>query len=397
MGSTTAPEKLLAILGVLLFVGLLLPRLLRPLHLPFATSIILVGAVIGPNGLGYVTVDPSLGVIGLLGATFHMLLAGTEARALGLGTRKGRTWRVLSVNAVLPGAVGVAIARGFGYDWRAAAFVGIIFMSSSIMLVFGLVKALRLGRSTTGRLMKRVSVVEDVAASILAFIVFHTLSPHPRFPLPILGGLLLSSVIVLRMFLPEVVTFLMSRFEEPDGDDHEARLRLVISLMLLVIFAYSALDVHPVIGAFLVGFALAEVPVAASLRGSLETLGYGLFIPVYFFIVGLETDLRVLLRFDPENMLALSIVGGAFVSKLVSGFAGSRWAGLESREALFVGMASTVKLTVPLSATYAARDLGILDAELFSAIVIASVATSMFVPLALPFVAGRSLVGPKEP
>jgi Kef-type K+ transport system membrane component KefB len=47
-----------------------------------------------------------------------------------------------------------------------------------------------------------------------------------------------------------------------------------------------------------------------------------------------------------------------------------------------VALASTAKLAVPLSATYAAKDLGILDPELFSAIVIVSVATSMIVPLA---------------
>lgn len=38
---------------------------------------------------------------------------------------------------------------------------------------------------------------------------------------------------------------------------------------------------------------------------------------------------------------------------------------------------------MPLSATYAARDLGILDAELFSTIVLLSLATSIFAPLAL--------------
>lgn len=386
------PVDFLAILGILLFFGLLLPRLLRPLHLPFATSLILVGSILGPYGMGWVASEPGLELFGFLGATFHMLLAGIEAKSIGIRPRDTATARLLVVNALIPAATGVAIARVFGYGWTPALFLGTIFLSSSIMLVFGVVSALDLGRTTAARLLQRVAVLEDLTASILAFVLFQTLAPHPRFPLPILGGLLLSSVVLLRMFLPEVVTFLMAKLDdEGGGGDREARLRLVIAIMLLVIFAYSAFDVHPVIAAFLVGFALAEIPQAAALRERLETLGHAMFIPVFLFMVGVGTDLRVLGRVDEQELFALAVLGGAVGSKLLSGFLGARWAGMERREAGFIGVASTLKLAVPLSATYAARDLGLIDTRIFSAIVIVSVVTSMLGPLVLPFVTGRSL------
>lgn len=320
-----------------------------------------------------------------------MLLAGTETHALGIRPRDRATARVLLLNATIPAIAGVAITRAFGYDWISALFVGIVFLSSSIMLVFSMVSALGLGRTTAGRLLKRVAVVEDLAAAVLAFVLFQTFDPHPRFPLPILAGLLLSSVLLLRMFLPEVVAFLFSRFEEGDGSAHEDRVRLVIAIMLMVIFAYSAFDVHPVIAAFLVGFTLAEIPAAAALRERLETLGYGIFIPVFFFIVGLDTDVTVLVRISPGDFLAISILTGALLSKLLGGYVGARWAGFADREAGLVAIASTVRLTVPLSASYAAQGLGILDTRLFSAIVLVSVVSSMAGPLLLSLVTGRSI------
>jgi Kef-type K+ transport system membrane component KefB len=390
---SSTPVDFLAVLGVLLFFGLLLPRLLRPLHLPFATSLILLGSLMGPHGMGWVEPESGLVLFGFLGATFHMLLAGTEAKVIGIRPRDTATWRVLAPNVLVPGLTGVLIGRIFGYGWIPSLFLGTVFLSSSIMLVFGVVGALELGRTTAGRILKRVAVVEDLMASLLAFLIFQTLAPHPRFPLPILGGLLLSSVILLRMFLPEVVAFLFAKFDEPDGADRENRLRVVIAVMLLVVFAYSALDVHPVIAAFLVGFALAEIPAAAALRERLQTIGYAIFIPVFLFVVGLETDLRVLVRMDEQELLALWVLAGGILSKALSGLLGALWAGLEAREAWFVGLASTLRLAVPLSATYAARDLGIIDVRLFSAIVILSVVTSMLGPLALPLVTGRSLGG----
>jgi Kef-type K+ transport system membrane component KefB len=379
----TPPQHFLAVLGVVLFFGLLLPHLLRPLHLPFASSLILVGSLLGPHGLGYVVADESLVLFGFLGATFQMLLAGIETRTQDLGLRDRSTAKLALANGAFPAAAGIAIARAFDYGWTASCFVGTVFFSSSIMLVFGMAKTAGIERTRAGRMLKGLVVVEDLGASILAFLLFQTLEPHRRFPLPILAGLLLSSVVVLRMFLPEVVTFFFRLFEERGEHEHEDRLRLVVALLLLVIFAYSTLDVHPVIAAFLVGFALAGIPESPQLRGRLESLGYGLFIPVFFFVVGVQTDIGVLGRFDPSNALALSILVGAVGSKLVGGFAGAKWAGLAARDSAIVALSSTAKLAVPLSATYAARDLGILDAKLFSAIVIVTVATSILAPLAV--------------
>lgn len=380
----TPPEHFLAVLGVVLFFGLLLPRLLRPLHLPFATSLILVGSLLGPHGLGYVAPDESLILFGFLGATFQMLLAGTEARTLGIRPGQQATARLMLLHGALPAVVGIAIPLAFGYGWTASLFVGIVFLSSSIMLAFSMIATAGIEHTPAGRLVKGVVVIEDLGASILAFLLFQTLHPHHRFPLPILAGLLLSSVVLLRMFLPEVVAFFFRRLEDgEDQDEHEGRVRLVVALLLLVVFAYSTLDVHPVIAAFLVGFALAEIPEAEQLRGRLRSLGYGLFIPVFLFVVGVDTDLGVLWGFDPHNALALAILVGAVGSKLGGGYAGAKWAGLDSRDATLVAVSSTAKLAVPLSATYAARDLGILDPELFSAIVLVSVATSMIAPLIL--------------
>lgn len=378
----TPPESFLAVLGVVLFFGLLLPRFLKPLRLPFATALILVGSIMGPNGLDYVEPDQSLTLFGFLGAMFQMLLAGIEARTLGTGSRRSSIAKLLFTSGLLPGAAGVTVARLFGFDWTASLFVGIVFVSSSILFVFGMIESVGLQKSRIGRLTKRVVVYEDIGSSLLAFLLFQTLAPHQRFPLPILVGLLLSSVIVLRMFLPEVVAFFF-RFLQGDPEDHEGRVRLVVALFLLVIFAFSTLDVHPVIAAFLVGFALADVPKASELRTRLEALGYGLFIPVFLFVIGLDTDLRLLWAFDPSSTLVLAIVATAVGSKLVGGYIGARWAGHAAKNAMVTGVASTAKLAVPLSATYAARDLGILSQELFTAIVLTAVATSMLAPLLL--------------
>jgi Kef-type K+ transport system membrane component KefB len=76
------------------------------------------------------------------------------------------------------------------------------------------------------------------------------------------------------MAVKQVVASFFRRLDETEEDKHEGRLRLVVALLLLVVFGYSTLDVHPVFAAFLVGFALAEIPESAQLRDRLESLGF---------------------------------------------------------------------------------------------------------------------------
>ena len=77
-GSLHLPTVFLLASGAVLF--LLLPQFLKPLHLPFATSLILVGSIMGQNTLGYVGADQSLTLFGFLSSMFHILLAGIEGQ-----------------------------------------------------------------------------------------------------------------------------------------------------------------------------------------------------------------------------------------------------------------------------------------------------------------------------
>ena len=49
-----ALEHNVLILFIILFLGLIVPHLFKKLKLPLVTSLILIGAVLGPNGLNYV-------------------------------------------------------------------------------------------------------------------------------------------------------------------------------------------------------------------------------------------------------------------------------------------------------------------------------------------------------
>ena len=386
-------EQTLWILAIVLFFGLIVPQMFRRIQLPFATALIVVGAVLGPNGINFIQPDRTLEVFGFLGATFLMLLAGFEGRTLsikeaGLNSK----WWLVVLNTLVPFLTGTAVLKSFGYSWETSIFMGAVFISSSIMLIFSTVNNLGLSKTKLGKTLKSLVVIDDLSSSMIIFILFKYADPHERFPLPILLGLLVSSVIILRMFLPEVIGYFFNKFEQLK-DEHEARIRLVMAILFMVLIIYSSLDVHPVIGAFLVGFILSDIPHSGIIKEKLNTIGYALFIPMFLFITGININPTALLELTLKNYLPLVVIGTALASKIISGYTGSRLSGFTSGDSLIIGLTSSTKLTVTVSTAFAALSLGLITNELYSVILIVTVITTFINPLLIfTYIRKRPLV-----
>lgn len=378
-------KNTLFVLAAIFFFGLIVPQFFKKLKLSFVASLIIIGSVFGPYGLNYVQPDDTMNTFGFLGATFLMLLAGFESETLHIRKAGKRFWILAGFNMIIPFIAGTAIVKLFGYGWETSLFMGILFISSSIMIVFSNVKNLDLGHAKLGHTLKSLVVVQDLSSALLIFLVFKNFEPHSRFSLPILLGLLIASVIILRMFLPEVVSFFFQRFEKVH-EDYEDKLRLVLALLFVVVLIYSAMDVHPVIAAFLVGFTLSEVPNSTSVKNKLNTIGYAIFIPVYLFIIGIDLDMTIMTQLSFRNYLLISLVAGLLLSKSVSGYIGGKLAKFSNRESLIIGVSSTTKLTVTISSAYAALSLGLIDNNLYAATIILSVITTIFNPVIMSFI-----------
>lgn len=375
----------LLVLAAILFFGLIIPQFFKRFKLSFATSLIILGFIAGPNGLDYVQPDDTMEIFGFLGATFLMLLAGFEAKTLHIKDAGKTLWWLAGMNAILPLVTGTAIAKFFGYSWETALFMGVVFISSSIMMVFANVKDFDLGKTKLGKTLKSLVVLQDLTSSLFIFVLFKYIDPHQRFPLPILLGLLISSVVILRMFLPEVVSYFFERFEK-NKDEYESRIRLVLAALFIVLLLYSALDVHPIIAAFLVGFTLSDIPHSAPVKDKLFTIGYSIFIPIYLFVVGVKLDLAILTQPTIANYLIITVVMGLLLSKSVSGFLGGLIAKFARWEAAVIGISSTTKLTVTVSSAYVALTLDLIDSNLYTAIILMTIITTILNPVLMALI-----------
>ena len=243
---------------------------------------------------------------------------------------------------------------------------------------------LKLEKSKIGQTILSTVIIEDTLSLILLSIVFQNMVPLTRFPLPIYFGMLIFTVVSLKMFLPEFARYFLRRHLQKD-QEYEGQLRFVIVLLFGVLVFFSGLGVHPLVASFLVGMILSDVITDDLLRHKIHTFGYGLFVPVFFFIVGMKMDLRIFATLDYKNLIFPVLALSLILAKFFTGFLAGRISGFSSAHSKLFGAITTPQLTTTLAVSYAASEFQIIDSTLLTCIIFLSILTTIFAPVAVNY------------
>ena len=163
-------------------------------------------------------------------------------------------------------------------------------------------------------------------------------------------------------------------------------LNLSLVLMLGLATAASVIGLAGIIGAFLAGMVLAESRERFNLEHQSRPL-YEFLVPVFFVYTGTKVDPAVLLDSD-ILLLALAIAAIALVTKLIGAGAGM-W-GSGRRSMLIVGVGMAPRGEVGLIVAGIGLNLGIIPTDIFSVVVVMSIATTLVVPPVLTLIYRRS-------
>lgn len=378
------PLTTLLTLMLILLLGLILPELFKKLRIPFITSLIIVGAILGPNALNYVQSNEVIEFFGFLGMTFLMFMTGLETDLSKLKKMKKKIIFLVSFNGFIPFLIGLFISRFFGYGWTTSFLIGTIFISSSIAVVAPTLKSVGLFKNKFGQLFLAAVLLLDMISLVALSFILQDVSPITKLPLLQYFIIITLSILTLFFILPKLTNFILKK-ELQGKEKYERQLRFIIVIIMGVLAYFAALGVHPILAAFLVGLTLSHVVQSKLILHKFHTLGYGLFVPIFFFIVGMEVDLSILKNFDAGNLLMMSIILSLIFSKFLSGFFAAKFLKISNKFSFIFGSLTIIQITTTLAVTYAAASLGLLDNVLVTSIILMSVISTILGPLLLRF------------
>jgi Kef-type K+ transport system membrane component KefB len=146
--------------------------------------------------------------------------------------------------------------------------------------------------------------------------------------------------------------------------------------------AYAA-GVHVIIGAFFAGLMLSRAfREDKDTHGAIRLMTFGLFAPIAYAWVGLNTVLTTLAA---SLLLMVTIVVAGIGAEILGGGLGSKCAGLNWRESLVVGVGLTGRAGIELAVIEAMRLAGTNTPEIYSSFVVLTTIACLLMPVMLKF------------
>ena len=354
------------------------------LRIPSIAVAIAAGVVLGPSGLGLVSVDIPVRILSLLGLAFLLFLAGLE---IDVGRLRGRVLLLALTGYGLTLLLGLLCGLVFtAMDWtRSPLLLAVTLSATSLGLVVPVLLDAGQAEGRTGQAVIAASSVAEFGAVLLLSLLFSASA-----------GTIGEQVVTLIVFLTLVaiigVAAAMAGRSMQLGrvffrlQDTTAQLRVRAAVALLIGFVVLAerFGLETILGAFLAGAIVGVVDRNTTthprFRAKLDAIGYGFLVPVFFISSGLILDLRGLLANPsallrvPAFLIALLIVRG--VPAVL--FRGS----IGVRHSYAAALLQATSLPVIVAATQIGVMLGLLSAVNAAALVCAGLLSTLIFPAA---------------
>jgi len=372
---------------IVLFAAVFFSALFNRLHLPWVVALLLGGMVIGPFGLNVFEPGPSLELLGEIGLIFLMFMAGLETRIETVRHRLKEVGVLTIANSVIPFGVGAIIGSLLGLSPLGALLLGIIFISTSVAIVVPSFEANGIFSTRLGNTTIAATIIEDIASLLALSFLLQSVSPARNIPILLFYPLLLLVLVGIRIGIPWLRMFFS--YTGKRADLFQQELRLVFAMLIGIVIIFELLGLHTIIAGFFAGILLADSVRSRLLKEKLRAISYGLFIPIFFVLIGTKTNLQVFFEVKGAVLLAVLIIVGSMGSKMLSGWLASKVNGFSNTESLLIGVATTPSLTTTLAVAFTGFEMGILSQSVVTVLVLLSVVTTLAGPLAINYLAKR--------
>lgn len=334
-----------------------------------------------------------ISVLSELGVAILLFEIGLESELGELIKYGPQAALVAIVGVVLPFTLGtVGLISLFGVATIPAIFAGAALTATSIGITAKVLAELQRLNSKEGQIIIGAAVLDDVLGIIVLAVVASLVKTGEIKVTNILylivsAAVFLVGVILLgRLISPYIMTLVK-----------ELKTRgplLIVGLIFAFLLAYiaTAIQLEAILGAFAAGLVLGETEKQHELEEQIVPVA-DMLVPVFFVVVGAQTDLSVLNPVVPSNrqglIMAAFLIVVAIIGKVLAGFT---IVGKPDTNKLAIGVGMIPRGEVGLVFAGVGASSGVLSDPLEAAIIVMVILTTFLAPAWL-----RTLLQKEEP
>jgi Kef-type K+ transport system membrane component KefB len=379
---------------VILLSAKLFAEVFSRLSIPSVLGEVVAGIVIGPSVLGVVAPEATFHLLAEIGILLLLFEVGLETDVGQLVKEGVRSTLVAVTGVAVPALLGFWVSyRWFGMEAIPSLFVGGTIVATSIGITVRVLKDLNRHNTSMARIVLGAAVLDDVIGVVVLAVLYDfamkgTVSVTATIRILVfISAFLLVAPVIAKLFVPLMSTL-------ASGSRTKGMIpTLIISLILGLAVISHDVGAPAILGSFAAGVALARrffLPLGAiidhysnqlaeKIESSMTPI-IDLFVPVFFVMVGVSINLRVI---DVTSGAFWGFAGAlsavALVSKMVSGI----WAPGTWYEKLSTGIAMVPRGEVGLIFAEVGKRSKIFDDAAYAGVVFVVALTTLLAPLAM--------------
>ncbi|MBL0257748.1 MAG: cation:proton antiporter [Bacteroidetes bacterium] len=383
-------------IGIMLLMSRFLAELGRRIGLPIVMGEMIVGILLGPTVFGAISPDwyeglfPGSGPVAIsiqaivkLSVVMLLFVAGMEVQ-LPVMLKQGR----LALSTSLTSMV-VPFSLGFWISWQwpelflrathvsplvFSLFFGTALAITALPVIARILMDLNIYKTKIGMLIMAAAMFNDLLGWLIFSVVLAMVENRgvgTDIGLTILYILLFGILMLTlgRKILNRVLPFIQTKFSWPGGV-----LSMGLGLCFLAAAFTEGIGIHAILGAFIMGIAMGDsVHLHERAREIIHQFVTNIFAPLFMVSIGLHVNF-----IEHFNLvLILLVLGLAFVGKIVGAGAGAIAGGLNFRDSAAVAMGMNARGAMEIILGTLAFRAGIIQVELFVALVVMALVTSL--------------------
>ncbi|ADY54014.1 sodium/hydrogen exchanger [Pseudopedobacter saltans DSM 12145] len=358
---------------------------------------IIAGVIVGPSLLNLVHRTEEIIVISELGIFLLVILAGLEIDIDDiLKSLKGKNIIISICAFFIPLLSGFAIAHLFGLDLMTTVFIGLCVSITALPVSIRILMDLGMINSAVGQKIISVAIFDDVLALTILGVLLNVNGTDMT--VATIAKAASISLLKLFVFISVLGTsyYIIKRLINK-GDYIESSLDKLLSFfkgkepLFAIFFAFvllfstvtEALGFHFIIGAFFASMLISESLIGKqnlkNIEATTSSLAMGFLAPIFFAGIGLEFNISSITNIG----LLISVILVSYFSKIIGGYLGGTFAGLNSKIAMVMGIGLNARGIMELVIANIAYKAGLINNEVFSILVIMGVLTTLTTPLML--------------
>ncbi|KAG6899749.1 hypothetical protein C0993_007236 [Termitomyces sp. T159_Od127] len=392
-------------LGIIIATASLLSLFLRKIRQPKVIAEVLGGILLGPTAFGRIPgftehifpsdSRPFLSLTANIGLCLFLFLVGLEIDSTVIRKNARLSATVALAGMVLPFGIGAGLSVPLYRQFISESikftyfmlFAGVAFSITAFPVLCRILTELKLLDTTVGIVVLSAGVGNDIIGWVLLALSVALVNAGSG----VTAVYILLTCVGWTLFLLFVVKYALLWLARKSGSVESGPTVLFMTVTILILFASAfftdVIGVHAIFGAFVTGIIVPrEGNLAIALTEKLEDMVAIIFLPLYFTLSGLSTNLG-LLNDGITWGYTIAIIFTAFVGKFGGCALAAKYAaGFNWRESGAIGSLMSCKGLVELIVLNVGLSAGILTQRVFSMFVLeALVLTFMTTPLVVRF------------